>query len=229
MSGFNPGTAYLLGGSIGTNGSGPANADGGDTVARFGRQSDLIVSELQGRYYEQTKRQNTFSMSLTATTTGIAAGNIIGAAAAASTQFAVVNPPNSGKDMVLTKLFVGVISGTTGVPPIGHCAFNGAAVSLAASGTIANNYALGGASSAMKGYASAGGAALTGGGAYSTIRLASVNISAGTFGNLAGTQCLEEIAGDIVIPPGTGWAPCWMAAGSSVLGFYSATWVEVPV
>src|SRR5882672_6343040 len=86
-------------------------ADGVQAQFRQGRQSDLIVSELQGRYYEQTKRGRKFTAMLAATTTGVAAGNITGAAAAASTQFAIWNPAGSGFDLVLQKLFIGVISG----------------------------------------------------------------------------------------------------------------------
>ena len=222
--------SYILGGYVGTNGPGPQAGDGGFQTGRFGRQADLIVSELQGRYYEATKRQNVFCMILQATTSAIAAGNITGASAGANAQFAVVNPVNSGKDMVLLKLTVGVISGTTPVPPITHNVFNGSAVSLAPSGTIYQGYGgLPGPGSSMKGYTSAGGAALTGGGAYTAVRVASFNISAGTFTNLTGTNNTEELAGDLIIPPGVGWAPCWAAAGTTVLGFYGAVWAEVPV
>lgn len=204
-------------------------SDGVEATARIGRQGDLILSELQPRYYEQAKRGNIFCMILQATTTGIAAGNITGAAAAASTQFAVVNPTGSGKDLVLLKLTMGVISGTTPVPPITHNLFNASQVSLAASGTIFGAYGNAGAGSVAKGYTSAGGAALTGGLALTAQRIASFNISAGTFSNLAGTMNTEEIAGDLIIPPGYGWVPCWAAAGTSVLGYYGVSWMEVPV
>ena len=59
-------------------------SDGTIAPARATRTGGVATGEVQGRYYEQTFRGNVFSLVLTAWTTGIAAGNIMGAAAAAS-------------------------------------------------------------------------------------------------------------------------------------------------
>ena len=76
---------------------------------------------------------------------------------------------------------------------------------------------------------SAAGAALTGSSALAFIRAADLRFSAGTYANLATSQAMEQIDGDIVIAPGTCWVPTWTAAGTSMLGGYSVTWEEIPV
>ena len=46
---------------------------GANPVMRQGQQSDIIVSELHGRYYEQTYNRNMYTATLTAGTTTSAA------------------------------------------------------------------------------------------------------------------------------------------------------------
>jgi hypothetical protein len=72
-----------------------------------------------------------FSMTLAATSSTIAAGNIVSAAAAASTQFALANPVGSGVLLVLSKLIVGPISGT----PPGGAVFHGLIPNVPSLGT----------------------------------------------------------------------------------------------
>ena len=220
---------FVLQGQVGTGGSGPQVSDGGNAQGRFGRQSDLIVSELQGRYYEQTKRGNKFSFNSPATTTGIAALHLLGAAAAAAGQFALINPVNSGKDLVLTKLGISIISGTVPAGPVWHALFPAAGVVVAKNNTIVNNYGNGGVGSVAVDFNHAASTALAGTGAPVPIRQSVVDLSAGTFADLAGTNGLEVIDGDIIVPPGVGWTLQWSGAGTSVLNYYSLTWDEVPV
>jgi hypothetical protein len=56
-----------------------------------------------------------------------------------------------------------------------------------------------------------------------------VQYSAGTYAALAGSQMLDPVEGDIVIPPGYGWLPLFATAGTSVLWTCSCTWEEVPI
>jgi len=95
-------------------------SDGTIAPARATRMGGIVVGDGQGRYYEQAARGNIFSLILTAWSTTIAAGNIVGAAAAASTQFALWNPSGSGKNLSLLKFQVWAISGTPPVPPVIH-------------------------------------------------------------------------------------------------------------
>jgi hypothetical protein len=169
-----------------------------------------------------------FSMTLAATTTGIAAGNLVAAAAAASTNFALFNPLGSGRVLVLSRLYVGVISGTPVGGPLFHGLFFGAST-VAPSGTIVCNRITGGglsATSVAKGYASAAGAALTGGPAPSIIRASSLSFTATAQAEVSAINCVEDIEGDIIIPAGYGWVPLWAGAGTAILNAYTISWKE---
>lgn len=208
----------------------PTLADGTVAPQRASRIGALIVGEGQGRYYEQTSRGNVFSLILTAWTSTIAAGNIVGAAAAASTQFALWNPYGSGKNLSLLKFQVWAISGTTPVPPVIHSYATAPSIATTVVTPIqANNIGLS-AASVAKACTSAAGATLTGGGALGYIRAADLAIGAGSLtpANLFEPKLTEYIDGDIVIPPGFMWVPTWMGAGTTFLGGYSITWEEVP-
>lgn len=205
-------------------------SDSAQVRGRMGRQADLIVSQLQGRYGEQTQRGNVFALNLGATTTGVAAGNIVGAAAAAATQFALWNPLASGKNLVLLKAFISVISGTVvGGPPF-HGQFVFSALPSIANQGAALNCLAGGGAPVARYCALAAGTALTGAApGPSVLRPFPGQFSAGTYAALAGSAVFyDEVDGDIVLPPGTGWAPLWAAAGTSVLNAYGVTWAEVP-
>lgn len=173
-----------------------------------------------------TLAKRRFSMTLAATTTGVAAGNIVAAAAAAATQFALSNPVGSGVVLVLSKFIMGVISGTPGAGPLFHGVIPNVP-SLAASGTIVNTF-IGGPGSVAKGYASAAGAALTGGLAPTILRSAGFSSTATAQASVSEIPCVEHIEGDIVIPEGYTWVPLWSAAGSSLLNAYTITWEERP-
>lgn len=167
-----------------------------------------------------------FQMTLAATTTGVAAGNIVSASAAASTQFALANPIGSGVLLVLSRLYVGVISGTPAPGPVFHGLIANVPT-LAASGTI-YNCRVGGVGSQAKGYASAGGAALTGGLAPSVFRAANFSATATAAASPWEIPCVDEIEGSIVIPEGYTWLPLWSAAGTSLLNAYTIIWKERP-
>lgn len=169
-----------------------------------------------------------FSLTLSATSTGIAAGNLTGAAAAASTQYALFNPLGSGRVLVLSRFYLGLISGTPAGGPLFHGFFVGVPT-LAASGTIALNRLAGGSlngTSVAKAYTSAAGAALTGGPAPSIIRPAGFSFTATAQAEVSAITCVEDIEGDIIIPAGYGWAPLWSGAGTSVLNAYGVSWKE---
>lgn len=88
--------------------AGPAasTSDGTQLAMRSGKLGDAIVSELHGRYYEQTYRRNIFSV---ANQTGIA--TTVGAALA-YTGLSLSDPLGSGVNLVLLK-----VSATFPVPP----------------------------------------------------------------------------------------------------------------
>jgi hypothetical protein len=204
-------------------------SDGTIAPARATRQGGIVIGDGQGRYYEQTARGNVFSLVLSAWSTTIAAGNIVGAAAAASTQFALWNPPGSGKNLSLLKFQVWAISGTAPVPPVIHSYCVAPTIATSVVTPIACNNVGMAAASVARALSSAAGAALTGSSILAYLRAADLAIGAGATvpANLF-QKCTEYIDGDIVLPPGTCWVPTWMAAGSTFLGGYSITWEEIP-
>lgn len=203
--------------------------DGSNPNARQGRTGELIVSQAHARYFETASRGNLFTLNLTSTSTGIAAGNLLSATAGASTQFALWNPVGSGVNVNITKVFIGLISGTYGTGgPIFHALFTSGNPTIASVGTAYNNLA-GGRPPSARWVASAAGTALTGGTAPIVFRAMSIGYSATAYASASGSNTLENVEGDIVLPPGTGWVPLFASAGTSVLNAYSVTWEEVPV
>lgn len=199
---------------------------------RISRQREAISCDGSGRYYEPTRVGQVYTLTLGATSTGVSAGQIVAAAAAAVTQFALVNPYNSGKNFVLLKFGMGVVSGTPGAGPLFHGFIPNAAALTAASpgGTIRSNMLGVAGNSLALPWALAAGSALTGLTAGpTTFRLADFTATATAQAIANGhVRDIEEIAGEIIIPPNTVWLPLWGAAGTALLNGYSVTWHEVP-
>lgn len=207
-----------------------SNADGTQSNLRSGRQGDLIVSQLHGRYYENVSRGNVFALNLSVTSSTISAGNILAAAAAASTQFAIWNPATSGVNLSLLFFFFGLTSGTTPAGPLWHSQFASTLPTIASAGNLPVNCMLGNTTGpAARTVTSAAGTALTGGSALTAVRPMAITYSAGTYASLAGSYQAEETQGSIVVKPGAGWVPTWSGAGTTVLGTYGVVWEEVPI
>jgi len=207
---------------------GGALGDSAQVVARGDKTGALVVTEAHGDYNEASIRGNVYSMQLGATTGAAAAGNLVGAAAAAVTQFAVFNPVSSGYNLSILRFGFVSLSGTTAAGPIMHGIFLGGVPTLAANGTIRNNLINGRASVAI-GYASAGGAALTGGTLGPQILMMTAFGSTAVIVGSQQTDAGGDIQGLIVLPPGTGWAPLLQGVGTTHLVAYSVSWEEVPV
>ena len=86
-------------------------AEGSEAIIRLGRGAELIVSELHGKYYEQTFRGNVFVATQTA---GIAINTQSGQA----TSFALANPAGSGKNCSLIRWDV-VMTALPATPVVG--------------------------------------------------------------------------------------------------------------
>ena len=82
--------------------------DGAPSAARLGRSSELIVTELHGKYYEQTYRGNIFWATMSAGVIFPAPG------ATASNPMTLANPLGSGKNLSLISfdMVVTVLVGT---------------------------------------------------------------------------------------------------------------------
>ena len=205
--------------------------DGTVSPGRSSRLGAEVSGFGQGKYYEQTSRGVVFSLTLTAWTGTIAAGNIAGAAAAASTNFALWNPQSSGKNISLLKFQVWAVSGTAPIPPVIH-SFSLTTPTIATvvvTPIQCNNVGLG-ALSVARALTSVAGAALTGSSILQNLCGADIALGAGAYtpANSFQPKLTEYLDGSIVIPPGACWVPTWTAAGTTFLGGYSVTWEEIP-
>ncbi len=205
-----------------------ASSDGVTSAMRGGRLNDLIISQHSPRFAEHTIRGKSYSAAITTTGT-VAAGNITGASAAGSTQFALWNPANTGVNVVLKRLIIGLNSGTPAGGPILHNIFSGALPTIASVGTAGNNLVGTTYSGQARFVLSAGGTTLTGGSALTFLRPSTISFSATAYSAPGGSAHFEDIDGDIILPPGTGWVPCWAAAGTTVLNSWGITWSEFPI
>lgn len=213
----------LLQGQVGPQ----TGADGARFTMRQSKTGAAVMVNAQGFYSEGTTRGRVFSAALTATTTGVAAGQIIGAAAAAATQFAITNPANSGKDLHLLKFGLGVISGTAGAGPVWHGLILTAPTLASIGGVVRNNNGGAASGSVVIPQVLAAGSALTGGSAPVALRAANFSSTGTAQASVGMLGAIEIIDGDIVIPPGVTWLPLHPAAGTSLLHGYSLTWEEV--
>lgn len=201
-----------------------------DGPMRLARQGSAVVTDAHGHWYEASARQQMYTAFLAQGTSTVAAGNINGAAAAASTQFAVWNPANSGKLLSLQRLIITTYSGTPTAGGLFHSSFNAASVAntLGTAGAVRNNY-INGPLGAGLCLASAAGAALTGGLILTTLGASTLS-STGTAQASASSIVMEDrIDGSIAVPPGFGYVPTWAGAGTTYLVGYSLMWEEVPV
>src|SRR5438874_4988551 len=82
-------------------------ADGSIAVARLGKTTEQVVTELHGKYYEQSYRGNVFVNTAASATFLAATGTAI-------TPISIFNPVGSGKNlaMIRTVLAVTTLSGT---------------------------------------------------------------------------------------------------------------------
>ena len=214
-------------------------SDGSIATARVSRIGALITADGQGKYYEQASRGNVFSLSLQATSASATAGQLNGAAAAASTQFALWNPLGSGKNISLLKFGLGVVSSgnltiTTGIQVFHSWCSAPTNATTVVNAIQCNNTSMA-ASSIARALTSAAGTALAGNSALQFIRqadLSFVSQAATPVVNLAGMKAVEFIDGDIVLAPGTCWIPTFNAGANTSTTLYwgfSITWEEIAV
>jgi hypothetical protein len=198
------------------------NTPGSTPAIRQGQLGDMIVSELHGRFYEQTYRGAVYSTFVNALT--IASTHATPIAAGTGTPIVgIFNPANSGKNIVLIRVQQATTSGTPGGPllwniipnPQNITATSTAAysnASLAQSGSVTrifNNTAITGSTAGVAFRNAGGPTAVAATGAIMTYT--------------------EMYDGSIIVPPGSMLGLAATAAGTShVINVY-AEWEEVPV
>ena len=195
---------------------GPQNIGSGVVTARFGQQGDKIISQLHGRYYEQTARGNMFyaaiqsvatsSVGLTTTYTGLC----------------ISNPVTSRINAVLNKASImqSVIQGTQ---PEAYAIATGFNITTAVTHTAAlavKNCLVGGNPGVVVADTSA---------TLPTAPFYTLFVHNTASATVNGTGAVIDLEGSIVLPPG-GYAAWVTPAQASVAGlWYSFSWEEVPI
>ncbi len=194
------------------------NSDGSFPAAiRGGKQGDLLVSELHGRYYEQTYRLNGFSVASQAvatTTVGLAT---------TYTGLALVNPTTSSVNLVLNKCSImqSVIQATQVEAYALAFGFNATtAVTLTAAATPQSNVIGSGAVSQAKAATSA---------TLPTAPLYGVFVTSTPGATTDSGTGVIDLEGSVILKPGA--YACWVTpAQASVAGlWFSFSWEEVPI
>jgi hypothetical protein len=207
-----------LGGAVGpaVAGSGP-----GPVPVRLGNQTEVMVSELNGRYYEQTFRGNEFTFSSTLAGITIAAGMISPVGAAATVFLALANPVSSPVNLVIVRAKIWTVSGTPGGPFGWNVIAPNSGLTAAGVKGINNKTFIQGGNGV--GFANA---AMTGALAATMFRgiggQAAIAAGAGNY------HVEEETAGDIIVLPGGAVLIAPTAAGTTHIAGASITYVETP-
>jgi hypothetical protein len=196
--------------------------EGANANIAQGYQGELLKSDLMARYYQLAKRGFLFHMATSSVT--IVAANASPLAAGTGQPIAGLwNPPNSGVDLVICKQFFETISGTPGGGLLWNFA-NAPAITATANGVINSAYLGSGGRSAARGFVNT---ALTGAPLQTLLRHAEA-ISAVAAG-ASTMEGMEDLAGDIIIPPGVFAGVASFATGTSHIVQASLSWAEIPV
>lgn len=189
-------------------------ADGPTPITvRIGQQGDQMVSELHGRYYEQTVRGNVFSLNTQGTAVTTTA-----ALATTWTGLGIANPANSGVNLVL----------------LGFSATQFAVGAAATIGLLGGTGVLTATLTPQSRKIGGGAVSLARGSATDTISTPLLITTFGSVGSVATTGYgLEpginvDIGGSIVIPPGSFVGSYTSIVTTSALNF-GFVWEEVPI
>lgn len=206
---------------------GPGFAQDGSLVdPRMTKDLGTTVQELHGRYFESTYRGSVFTCSTAAAGITLAATNLSPLAAGTGTPIVgLFNPQGSGKNLVLNKLAVCVITSTAST---GNIVWNYAVnqtITAAANGTITSNFIGGASASVVKAYVNT---ATTGSTAGIMLRPA-FQLQFVTAAGEAVGNCEVDLNGDIIVPPGGYIGLANGVSNTTTVLSASITWEEVLV
>jgi hypothetical protein len=196
--------------------------DGVQSELNQGEYGELLTTGLLPRYYNAAYRGVAFHFSTASVTA--AAANLSPLLAAGTPAFALWNPVASGKNAIITKVSATNITGTAAGPLVWNTG-DTAVPTTAAASTVVNGLLGGGNVSAMKVYSGvATTASLTG-----VFYRIACNLSgvATTGGN--SSMPMEDVGGDIIVPPGKWLALCSFATGTTHVFQATVSWLELPV
>jgi len=199
------------------------NTDGmTQQLLRTGREGDLMVSEVHGRYYEKNVRGGMFGSAFNAVTI-LATHNTPLTAGTGTPITSIYNPIGSGVNLSIVKVIQHLTSGTpagalvwNNVPnPQNITAAASAPISMTVNAAVASvaklwtNTAVTGSSTGVLIFPEGGFAAVAAGAGVNTL--------------------VTEHAGDLIIPPGSMLALCSYGTGTTHLTSGLVIWEEVAI
>jgi hypothetical protein len=210
----------IIQGQVGPITSTTSIAAGTQAVARLGQLGDVIMSELHGRYYEQSYRRNLFTA---ANPTGVTSTAVTSGTTTNITSIILANPVGTTVNLVVLKAGYTIsVAPASTMPMFLAVGYNsGTNLSGNTSLTVRNNFV--GVGSAGQGVVhsvsttipTAPNFAITLGSVFTTIS--------------SNGPTVVDIEGAIVLPPG-GYALITSTVASGGSGFFgSFMWEEVPV
>lgn len=209
----------IIQGQVGPLTSTSSIAAGTQSVVRQGNLGDLIVSELHGRYYEQTYRRNVFSAGNQAAVATVALGTL------ANTGLTLSNPVGSTVNLVLLKAsFVNSVA----VPTAGYLAletgYNSSTnVTHTVAATVYSNFI--GVGATGTGLVDTSATHPTA--AVHRLGLAQCGTLA-TTGYGVTTPNVVDLEGSIILPPGA-YCSFYTFATNTAAWFFTFTWEECPI
>ncbi len=190
---------------------------GQNLTAGFGEFSDLLVTELQPRYYQNTYRGSVFGVTF-------ASGSAAAASATATGAFSLFNPLSSGKNLVLIDAIVTLVtfSVTTTFFGYGLAGFTQTPTTVTLGNTPVNQFIGGAATSVAKTYTV---------GTLVGASTATVRQLAAFYPDLAAGDMVasikDEIAGVVVVQPGSGIDLVSTTTAGTATQILSYTWAEI--
>src|ERR1017187_3532609 len=189
---------------------------GQNIIVGFGEYSDLTVTELMPRYYQNTYRGLVF------TACNNAAQALVLVATAAQTGLFLANPTGSGKNFALMEAVWMNDAAFTGFSLVG-LAYGAYVLPAGSASNGPTNALLGtGANSVAK-----IGSTLTFGAAPTLLRPLLGGYWVTTGANAASVGVKDEVAGALIIPPGQAIGFTALTTISSGVGMF--TWLELPI
>jgi hypothetical protein len=203
-----------------------------------GEFSDVLVTELMGRYYENTYRGLKFSNSTVGGGVQLAATHLFSTAIGTFTPIlAIYNPLTSGKNLSVEQAWIGLASAPLATATQTGAFFfvvgSGQSITNAQSATPVNNGTLKAAGSSAIGISNAVLAGAVGNPAILRPISGDIEVVTATANTNAilGSITVEDIAGSIIVPPG-GYLGIANGVSNAVAGHLVVagfTWDEVPV
>ena len=190
--------------------------DGATVTARMGRLADIVLSQLQARYYEQTFRGNIFLASLQANVA-------ISALSATATGLILTNPANSGKNLVLLDLAIAFTASPAAASTMGLAAnVNPVAAAVVHTTPLIIRAALLGAGTSSVALADSA-ATLP----AAPIMIRAIGGGPVASGSITAPFIRDEIAGNLILAPGT--AVSLASLGFAMNALATISWAEVAI